>query len=350
LSRVLNISDSFTEEIISDRLSILKTDTGIGKSTFAEEVLLGLTSVPKGLHPKYFYDSKGSELFEQICETPEYYVTRTESSILEKYSDEIAMLNSDEKAIVELGSGSSIKTKYILNSFIKNSGSIDYYPIDVSEIMVESSKALLSEFEGLSIRGINSEYEQGLKVISGLNIEPKCIIFFGSSIGNFKPSEASGLLNAISGVMTSNDSFLIGFDLVKDFDILNAAYNDSQGITAGFNLNILQRINNELGGTFDLGKFLHRAFFNSTMSRIEMHLESQINQTVYIEAMDEYVYFKKGETIHTENSYKFTDKLIDELAASAGLKAVKRWKDSNNWFELCLMKKMSEQFTRPLRT
>jgi dimethylhistidine N-methyltransferase len=339
LKNDLKIPNYFTEEIINDRLSVYRSENRNRKNTFAEDVRLGLTSNPKGLHPKYFYDMKGSELFEQICETPEYYVTRTESSILKKYSDEIAEINHGKKIIVELGSGTSIKTRYILSSFIRNSGLITYLPIDVSDIMIQSSESLLNEFEGLVIKGINGEYEEGLEVINEITADEKLIIFLGSSIGNFKPDEAAKLIKVISSEMNEKDSFLIGFDLVKDSNVLNAAYDDSLGITAEFNLNILKRINDELEGTFDLSKFSHKAFFNPDFSRVEMHLVSNINQTVYIGRLNEYIEFRKGETIHTENSYKFTDEMINELAKSAGLKVNKTWKDDKNYFGLCLMNK-----------
>lgn len=335
----LNISSVYQEEKINDRLSVFRVENGNGKNTFAEDVRYGLTEFPKGLHPKYFYDSKGSELFERICETPEYYVTRTESSILKKSASEIAGLNSDKKVIVELGSGSSVKTRYIISSFINNQGSITYIPIDVSDILIESAKSLLNDFEGLNIKGIISEYEEALEVVNEVVTEPKIIVFLGSSIGNFTQFEARELIEEISSVMNEHDSFLIGFDLVKDINVLNAAYDDSYGITAKFNLNLLERINNELGGNFDLNKFKHKAFFNEIESRVEMHLVSLEEQEVYIKEIDETIHFGKGETIHTENSYKFTDDIIDELASSAELMVDKRWKDENNWFELCLMRK-----------
>jgi dimethylhistidine N-methyltransferase len=339
LKESVNISSVYTEEVINDRLSIFRVENGNGKNTFAEDVSLGLTSFPKGLHPKYFYDSRGSELFEQICKTPEYYVTRTEASILERYSDEIAGLNHSIKNIVELGSGSSIKTKYVLSSFINSSGSITYLPIDVSDIIVQCSRKLLDEFEGLSIKDIISEYEEGLEVTGELVDSPKMILFLGSSIGNFTQNEAKRLLTCISSVMNEDDTFLIGFDLVKDIDVLNAAYDDNAGVTAKFNINILKRINNELGGNFDLSKFSHKAFFNNDFSRVEMHLESTKEQVVYIRDIDVSIHFEEGETIHTENSYKFTDEMISEIASDAGLRVNKTWKDPKNYFGLCLMKK-----------
>ncbi len=301
---------------------------------FKNDVLVGLTSFPKFLLPKYFYDCTGSLLFEKICETPEYYVTRTESSILKKYSDEIAEINSAQKIIVELGSGSSMKTRYLLNSFSKINDFITYIPIDVSEIVIESCERLNEKFPKVKISGIVAEYTQGLNFIFGKINEPKLIIFLGSSIGNFTPSEAKEFLKSIRSAMNENDSLLIGFDMRKDVNVLNAAYNDSQNITAQFNLNILQRINNELGGEFDLNKFEHNAFFNEKESRIEMHLVSKEEHDVCVHSIRKKIYFAKGETIHTENSYKFTDEMINDLSQSAGLKLRNKWSDEKKYFQL----------------
>lgn len=330
---------AYSEDVVNDRLTIYTVSNAKHKNTFGQDVSDGLTSEPKYLLPKYFYDNTGSALFELICETPEYYVTRTETSILQKFSDEIARLNSGMAHIIELGSGSSVKTKYILSSFIKTRGSITYHPIDVSEILIQSSKSLLNEFEGLSVHGTIGEYEESLQVINSIIDEPKMIVFLGSSIGNFSPVDAHKLISRISGCMNENDSLLIGFDLVKHSDILNAAYDDDTGITARFNVNLLERINNELGGSFNTDKFTHKAFFNEELSRVEMHLVSTVKQEVAIKDLDLKLSFAKDETIHTENSYKFTRGMIIELASSAGLSVTNSWNDSQNYFELCLMRK-----------
>lgn len=329
----------FSKEVINDRLTIYTVSIGSYKNTFAEDVKEGLSAEQKYLLPKYFYDNTGSSLFELICETEEYYVTRTEASILEKYSDEIAGLNIGKRHIVELGSGSSVKTKYILSSFIRNNGNIIYHPIDVSEILVQGSNALLNEFEGLTIHGTIGEYEESLQVINEVVVEPKMIVFLGSSIGNFSPSDAHKLIAHISSCMNENDTLLIGFDVVKDIEILNAAYDDDTGITAKFNMNLLERINNELGGNFNTESFSHSAFFNSELSRVEMHLVSEKDQKVTIKDIDTTVRFGKSESIHTENSYKFTRGMISELASSAGLTVAAQWNDNRNYFELCLMRK-----------
>jgi L-histidine N-alpha-methyltransferase len=329
-----------SSRLISERLNIYTVKNGHRKKSFAEDVKDGLLAKNKGLHPKYFYDSKGSDLFEKICETPEYYVTRTEASILKKYSDELAALNSDKTVVVELGSGSSVKTRYIINSFINNNGRLDYMPIDVSEILIESSQTLINDYDKLHITGVISEYEEGMEMVNVISSHPKLVIFLGSSIGNFTRDEAKNLVKEISNNMNETDSFLIGFDLRKDAKAMNEAYNDKQRLTAEFNLNILNRINNELGGEFDLDKFDHYAFFNVTESRMEMHIVSLEDQSVFIKGINETISFKKGETIHTENSYKFTDEMINYLASSGGLKVQKTWKDDKNYFALCLMGKI----------
>ncbi len=325
---------------ISERLNIYNVRNGVKKNTFAKDVKEGLLDKVKGLHPKYFYDSKGSELFEKICETPEYYVTRTEASILKKYAGELAELNSDKTVVVELGSGSSVKSRHIITSFINNNGRLDYIPIDVSEILIESSQLLINDFDKLHITGVISEYEEGMEMVNLITAHPKLVMFLGSSIGNFTGDEARALAKEISNNMNEKDSFLIGFDLKKDADVLEAAYNDKQGLTAEFNLNILTRINNELGGEFDKNKFKHYAYYNEPDTRIEMHIVSLIDQKVFIKGINETITFKKGETIHTENSYKYSDDMINYLAASAGLKVTNTWKDDNNYFALCLMEKI----------
>lgn len=310
----------------------------IGTGTFLDAVASGFSSVQKSIPPKYFYDEKGSQLFERICSTPEYYVTRTESAILKDFAAEIAELNTDKKTIIELGSGSSVKTRYILKAFLRSSGNITYMPVDVSGIMVESSKLLLNDFEGLVIKGISGEYLDALEIVDKTVTEPKLIIFLGSSIGNFDLPHAEEFLKKISSVMKPNDSLLIGFDLVKDIKILNAAYNDKEGVTAEFNLNLLRRINNKLNADIDIANFEHKAFFNPEESRIEMHLVSKCDQTFSLNGTD-LICLKENETIHTENSYKFTDEMIKDLARSADLKINNVWKDSRNYFGLSLMRK-----------
>lgn len=307
--------------------------------TFAEDVKVGLTAGNKFLLPKYFYDEKGSALFDKICLTDEYYITRTESEILRSYCKELTQLNCNKKATVELGSGSAVKTKYILDAFLSAKGNITYIPIDVSTILIDSAKELLRLNDSLCIDGIIGEYEKGLILSAELCKGPKMIIFLGSSIGNLTPDEAKKFVKFVSDNMSEEDSLLIGFDMVKDIEVLNKAYNDSMGVTTEFNLNLLVRINNELGGHFDLAEFEHQAFFNGQETRIEMHLVSKSKQDVRIDSINETIHFEKGEKIHTENSYKFTDKMIEELAEYSELGIVSKKKDAKGYFSLCLFTK-----------
>ena len=309
----------YEKEHINDRFSLYHAGGNENVSAFADDVIAGLKAKPKNLSPKYFYDDNGSELFERICETPE-----------------IAAANKGKNLIIELGSGSSIKTRYLLNAFIKNVSPVTYVPIDVSEILIQSGNALLNDFEGLYVNGIIGEYEQALEIVSEIYPRPKLFVFLGSSIGNFDLPHAEEFMKKISASMNTGDSLLIGFDLVKDEGILNAAYNDNDGVTAEFNLNLINRINREFNSEIDINNFEHTAFFNPAKSRIEMHLISRCDQSFSLNGSGE-ISFRKNETIHTENSYKFTDDMIKELAQASGLSITNSWKDKNNYFELCLM-------------
>ena len=329
------ITQAYKVSELSKRLSIIYAENKEKSVTFADDVKSGLSSFPKRIAPKYFYDNRGSALFEKICGVPEYYVTRTEASILQENSRDIAASNSDKHVIVELGSGSSVKTGYLLSAFLNNSGAVNYIPVDVSDILIKSSERLINEFTGLNITGIIGEYEESLGIVSDIVELPKVILFLGSSIGNFSQGEASVFLAGLKNHMKPEDSLIIGFDKVKNIKILNAAYNDEQGVTAEFNMNLLNRINSELGGNFDLAGFRHNAFYNPGESRIEMHLVSLKKQKVYIDKIGLTGEFGENETIHTENSYKFTDKMINNLADTSGLIPVKSWNDPDKYFSLC---------------
>lgn len=325
---------------VNNRFEYYKSSaSGTGSNTFPEDVIEGFSSKQKWLPPKYFYDDKGSELFEKICSTPEYYVTRTENSILENYSGEIAADCSGIDLITELGSGNSLKTRNILKAFQDTNRELTYIPIDVSEVLISSGNSITEKFSDIKVSGVIGEYEESLEFISGKFKKPKLILFLGSSIGNFDPEHAEQFLEKIAVNINPDDKLLIGFDLVKDEGVLNAAYNDSAGITAEFNLNLLRRINRELNADFDLQKFEHNAFFNSKQSRIEMHLVSMNEQTVYVNG--KIFNFAKGETIHTENSYKFTESMIEEICDKSGLKVKNSRFDRNKFFGLYLFVKNS---------
>lgn len=330
----LETIEKFTQSRFKVKIS--RMDKSV--KSFAEDVREGLSTTPKFLPPKYFYDAEGSRLFEQICELPEYYVTRTEQAILEKHADEIVQHLPEEGSLIELGSGSSRKTRVLIEALLKKADSIHYMPVDISQTMViDTSKVLINEYPELHITALVSDYFTALQYLRFENLSGKSIIFLGSNIGNFDLDEALQFLRKVCEAMQKQDKFLLGTDMQKEREILEAAYDDAQGITAHFNLNVLKRINRELGGNFDLNKFVHRAFYNTSLHRIEMHLQSLDNQTVYIEALNQTFRFKKDETIHTENSYKYSMDQIYRLADQAGLQVCESWFDEKRWFGLHLL-------------
>jgi L-histidine Nalpha-methyltransferase len=310
---------------------------------FASNVATGLASENKALNSRYLYDKVGSQLFEHICLQPEYYLTRTEASILNKHAHVIAKLTASNISIIELGSGSSSKTTILLSRLALQKKRIFYFPIDISNsILIESTQSLKSQFPNVNIIGIPSDYnigfEMAIKHIARDNKIPdrKLVVFLGSSIGNFELAQAKSLLQILREKLDRSDFLLVGFDLQKDKSVLNAAYNDRAGITAKFNLNLLARINRELGGDFHLGKFDHYAFYNDGKQRIEMHLVSKTDQRVYVGALGKTFAFRKAETIHTENSYKYSLEQIAVLAEDSGFVVKKNFMDKKKWFDLAL--------------
>lgn len=326
-------------KIGTNGLTILGDSLNQNLDNFAQDVLKGLSADQKYLSPKYFYDQNGSDLFVRITQTEDYYPTRTEQMILDIYSTEIIDTCTEVNWLVELGSGSSEKTDSLLYEFHRKRKAFNYIPIDVSDIIIDSGKKLLEKYDGLSVTGILSDYERGLSLISKVENGSKLILFLGSSIGNFEPHEIDSFLTMTYDTLHDNDYILIGFDLVKDRQVLDAAYNDEQGITEEFNLNILKRINRELDGNFNLDKFEHLAFFDEEYSRIEMHLVSKTDQSVSIGAINTKISFKTGESIHTENSHKFTIDMIASYTDKANLEVVKTWTDPKKYFALCLLRK-----------
>ncbi len=304
---------------------------------FATDVLAGLTASPKCLSPKYFYDTTGSQLFEEICNLPEYYPTRTERGILQQNADEIAQDCDHDMVLVEFGSGSSSKTRLLIEAFLQCNRRLHYMPIDISKSMlIDSAKALLNRYPELMITALVSDYLVALQAIPHYVTQNKLIVFLGSSIGNFDNKDAVAFLQAIRATMTENDRLLIGMDMLKSSEILVPAYDDAQGVTARFNLNLLTRINRELGGRFDLSRFRHKALFNQGESRIEMHIESLENQSVEIRGIARTITFARGETLHTENSYKYSRQSIQQMAARSGFAVVQHWYDEQDWFSLNL--------------
>ena len=327
---------------------IYNNENFIINNEFAKNVENGLADIPKHISPKFFYDKIGSKLFEEICDQPEYYLNRIEAQILKKSASQIIDI-LDEKAIsvIELGNGNSQKTRILLRPFLANWKNVSYFPIDVSLKMLKKSiRDLSREYSNLRIFGVCSDYVKGLIKINEFmkfkkNIPDKrLIIFLGSSIGNFDPKEANAFLHSLSKYIRNDDALLIGFDLEKDKSILEKAYNDKKGITSQFNLNVLSRINKELDGGFELSSFEHKSFYNLHEHRIEMHLESKLDQKVSIGAIGKEFHFKEGETIHTENSYKYSKNRLYVLVKNAGLQVIANFTDPKNQYSLILLKKI----------
>ncbi len=304
------------------------------EGTFGDDVQAGLTAIRKSIPARYFYDDLGSALFEAITHLPEYYVTRAETEVLRRHAVEIVKAAGHVTRLIELGSGSARKTRLLLDELTRGGSEIEYVPVDIDPHMLEKSgRELLVEYPSLRIAAVCADITQPSRAISGIvSEEPTLAIFLGSTIGNFHPRPAAALLRDLKRSLKPGDAILLGADLKKPNDILHAAYNDALGVTAAFNLNMLQRINRELGGHFDLSAFAHRAFYDAEAGRIEMHLVSLREQSVHIDALNLELAFTEGETIHTENSYKYDEEDLARMAADAGLEIASTFTDSRRWF------------------
>lgn len=327
-------SNNYVKTVLSSNFCVIKSQNK-KESTFATDVAYGLTRKNKFIPSKYFYDERGSQLFDQICALPEYYLTRKEIEILSSIKQDLSEFLGGDYSVVELGSGAAIKTKYLFDALSKNQEKINYYPIDISNTIEESGERLHSKFDNLQITGIIDQYEGGLDLVKNIDCK-KIIAFFGSSIGNFDQHGMVSFLKKIQCGMKQGDLFLLGLDLVKNKKILENAYNDSKGITRKFNLNLLQRINDELDGDFILSKFEHVAFYNSKEKRIEMHLRSKAKQHISINNINLSISLERGETIRTEYSHKYTIPQIKKIAKNIGLHIKQIWSDEKNYFALVL--------------
>ncbi|MBO0753858.1 MAG: L-histidine N(alpha)-methyltransferase [Bradyrhizobiaceae bacterium] len=295
---------------------------------FCDDVLAGLQAEPKRLPPKYFYDETGSHLFQRITALPEYYLTRTETGILERHGDAIAKLIPPKAAVVEFGAGSSAKTRILLRAAPHVS---TYVPVDISGAYLAAETAVLREdMPNLQVLPVAADFTRPFALPQMLGDGPRVGFFPGSTIGNFEPHEANALLRHAATLLGPGALFIVGVDLVKDVNLLTAAYNDAAGVTAAFNLNLLTRINRELGGSFDLTAFRHRAWYNAEQSRVEMHLVSLAKQKV--RACGRSFEFWRGETIHTENSYKYTVESFRSRALGAGWTHAATFADDQNYF------------------
>ncbi len=302
-------------------------------ASFGDEVRAGLTAQPKTLPPKYFYDALGSQLFEAICLLPEYYLTRAETEIFERYAAEIVHQLPPPVGVVELGSGSSIKTRLLIEAILANQRELHYQPMDISASILElSAEALLGNFDRLRVTGHVGDYTRGLETIERQEDERLLALFLGSNIGNYTLAEARELLKTIRKALRTGDGLLLGADLKKSVEILIPAYADALGVTAAFNLNLLSRINRELGADFSLSQFEHQARYNEDRGRVEAHLVSRTAQTVHLRELGINIEFQPGESIHTENSYKYDLPQLAALAEEAGFKPAKTWFDGERRF------------------
>lgn len=306
-------------------------DLGPDTGDFRRDVIAGLSRARKSLPPKYFYDERGSELFEAICELPEYYPTRTEIALMRDRAQEMARHLRTGSVLIEYGSGSGRKTRILVEALAP----VAYVPIDIAAPQLEIwSSDLAREFPNVTVIAVCADYSRPLALpgIDRFRDRRRVIYFPGSTIGNFTVPEALAFLKNARAVARPGGAMLIGVDLKKDPDVLQAAYDDAQGVTAEFNLNLLVRINRELGAAIDTSTFRHRAIYNRALDRVEMHLESAREQTVTI--ANRTFSFRRGETIHTENSYKYSINGFQELARRAGFDPQTCWTDQQDLFSV----------------
>lgn len=297
---------------------------------FAADVVRGLTATPKRVPAKYFYDDTGSLLFESITDLPEYYPTRCEMGILQHHAADIAKLIPDGAALVEFGAGASKKARILLNAAPQLAA---YVPVDICGEMIEREAAeLRPDFPALKVLPVSADFTKSFQLPAEVADAPHVGFFPGSTIGNFEPHEASAFLAHTGRILGPGALLIIGVDLIKPVEVLKAAYNDKAGVTAKFNLNLLKRINRELDGTFNLENFEHHAFYNRERNRIEMHLASLKRQKVKVAG--ETIDFRAGETIHTENSYKYSVASLTALARGVGWTPVANWTDANKYFSI----------------
>lgn len=305
-----------------------------GMRAFALDVLNGLSETPKRLSSRWIYDEHGSELFSRICELEEYYPTRCEAEILRNHTaDILKRAGVDALDIVDLGAGDGRKTNIVLERALKQVKDVRYVPIDISEsAMAGLVRATAEKFPKLKLGGIVAEYFDGLHWLSNTDERKNLVLFLGSNIGNFNKVQARVFLRQLWEALNHGDQVLIGFDLKKDIELLLAAYNDREGVTAAFNKNLLKRINRELGGDFDMAAYRHYATYDVFTGAMESYIVSLKAQTVTIKDLQSTFDFDEWEPIHTEYSYKYLQKDIDALANSTGFKIIEQYYDNNGWF------------------
>jgi len=328
-------------EITDNRIQTLYLQSSCFPQAAPEghDVVEGLEQCPKVLPPKYFYDDRGSQLFEQICELPEYYPTRTEAWILHHYAPEIAQLTGSCE-LIELGSGSSTKTRLLLNAYQSYGYPLSYQPIDVSAGMLrESATQLLIDYPTLKVKAVVGTYEQALISLPRATISPRMLLFLGSTLGNLTPLQCDQFFTQVATALDAGDYVLLGIDLQKDRAILEAAYNDSQGVTADFNLNMLRHLNYRYGGNFNLEFFHHQALYNPVDCQIEMYLHCHQAQSVELKTINLNITLAQGEGIRTEISRKFNLQQMQQYLQTHGLSPLQIWTDPKQWFGVILCRR-----------
>jgi len=317
--RTMNVAPAVTRRQPADRDEV-----------FARDVLMGLSARPKRLPPKYFYDATGARLFEEITALPEYYPTRSELAILREHAPAMACLLPPDTALIEFGSGSTRKVRLLLDAAPTVTA---YVPVDISaQWLAEEAARLRRDYPQLAVLPVAADFTQAFRLPAAIAGLPRVGFFPGSTIGNFEPHQATAFLHHAARILGEDALLIVGIDLIKDVETLTAAYNDAAGVTADFNLNLLARINRELGADFDLSGFSHQAFYNRERARIEMHLMSRRDQRVNVGGR--VIQFRECETIHTENSYKYTAESFGTLARRAGWTSMAAWTDANGYFSV----------------
>lgn len=312
---------------------IEKDQSSQHREEFAADVLIGLSTHPKFISSKYFYDDIGSELFQKISQHEDYYLTKTEYSIFQDASTAIPeLIREPEIDIIELGAGDGHKSKLIIDGFLNKGCKVNFYPIDISEKAMHLLGQNMTTSENFTIHGIVSDYFTGLTHLKNISGNKKLVLFLGSNIGNFNKQQSRDFLKKLWMSLNTSDHVLIGYDLKKDTHILNKAYNDSAGLTRAFNLNLLNRLNRELGANFDVSKFQHYGFYNPALGAMESYIVALEDQEVYISALEKSFYFEKFEAMHLESSYKFSPSDINYLANHTGFHIEQHFSDERNYF------------------
>jgi dimethylhistidine N-methyltransferase len=323
---------------IGERFSLYRSPAGAAVDNFADDVRAGLSAPRKYLLPKYFYDEVGSALFEAICWLPEYYLTRTESEILERFGPEMLAAVGEPVEIVEFGSGSARKTRALLSAALALQERVSYHPIDISpSALFAASASLVADFPNLDVTAYASDYFDVLSS-ARLSTEGRVLaLFLGSNIGNYDPAAGGKLLRAMSSAFKPGDALLLGADLKKDAAVLELAYNDPTGVTAAFDKNVLARINRELGGHFDLDAFEHVARYDAVRGAVDSFLVARRGMNVAVDALAMQVRISSTESIHTESSFKFDEQDIAALAAKNGFRVARRWVDPAQRYSVSLL-------------